>query len=455
MKKHLLTTSICFITTFAYSQHSFVGIQNSPRKGMVHAAMNPAELNHLTRKVEINLFSVGATVSNNILTFQDIIKEEELLDLALDRAGDRPINASAEAHLLGPSFGFSVNKWSFGFLSQALVKGDIINLDADLGSAFSDGSFQDDFYEVEINSSSNQRVNVSGYAKLGLMAGREVWANDKNLITAGGSFNFFVPGVYVNMGLSNLQGTYLQNQDQSSLSNASGTLNISYPQDLDDWDIEDQMLDRFSLSNISGFAMDLGVTHQLKKDGVAKLSSGLTIKNLGSLNLGSGQTNNSYAMDIPEGEYLRLDLLDGDLDEIENQLLNSGYFTKNSQSGATRANLPTMLAVYTDLSVSRIFQVSIYAHHRLSNQSSNDQLTVQNVFSIVPRLTLGGFEIYSPWSNYEVSGLTGGAGLRFGGFFVGSQSVLTGFLSDTQQVDVHVGLSFGFGKRKREFEDGF
>lgn len=455
MKKTLLSLTACFVTTLAFAQHSFIGIQNSPRKGMIHAAMNPAEINHLTRKVEVNLFAIGATGSNNILTFQDIIKEEELLDLVLERADDRPINASVEAHLLGPSFGFSINKWSFGFLSQAVAKGDIMNLNADLGGAFSDGSFQDDFYEVEINSTSNQRVNVSGYAKLGLMTGREVWANEKNVITVGGSFNIFVPGVYVNMGLSNFQGTYMQNQEESRLTNASGRLEISYPRDMEDWDFEEQTLDRFSLSNISGFAVDLGVTHQLKKDGVAKLSSGLTIKNLGGLNLGSGQVDNSYAFDIPEGESFRLDLLEGDLEEIENQLLSSGYFNKSSLNGEPRVSLPTMLGVYTDVHVSRIFHVSIYGQRRLSGHSSNDKFTVQNVFAITPRLKLGGFEIYSPWANYEVSGLTGGAGIRLGGFFVGSQSVLTGFLSDTQQVDVHVGLSLGFGRRKVEFEEGF
>lgn len=454
MKETLLSLTACFVTTLAFAQHSFIGIQNSPRKGMIHAAMNPAEINHLTRKVEVNLFAVGATASNNTLTFRDIIKEGDLLDLALERAEARPIDASVEAHLLGPSFGFSVNKWSFGFLSQAVATGNIMNLDADLGGAFSDGGFRDEYYEVKINSSSNQRVNVSGYAKLGLLAGREVWANEKNVITVGGSFNFFVPGVYVNMGLSDLQGTYMQNQDESLLTNASGRLYISYPQDMENWDFEEQMLDRFSLSNISGFAMDLGVTHQFNKNGAAKLSSGLTIKNLGGLNLGSGQIDNSYAMAIPEGESFRLDLLEGDLDEIESQLLSSGYFTKSSLNGEPRASLPTIIGVYTDVHVSRIFHVSIYGQRRLSDQDGNDQLTVQNVFAITPRLKLGGFEIYSPWANYEVSGLTGGAGIRLGGFFVGSQSVLTGFLSDTQQVDVHVGLSLGFGKRKVE-PDGF
>lgn len=452
MKNFFLIFCICFITTQAYSQQSFIGIQNSPRKGMVHASMNPAELNHLFRKVEFNLFAVGATGGTNILSFQDVIKEEDPLDLAFDRA-DRPINVSAEVQVLGPSFGFKVNKWSFGFLSQAFVKGNIMDLEEDLGRALNDGGFQDDYYEIEINSSSNQRVNASGYAQLGLIIGREFWSKGNHLMTAGGSFNFFVPGAYVNMGLDNHQGKYIQNQDEFSLTNASGSLNTSYPENLEDGGFESRMVDRLSFNNISGFGMDLGLTHQWKKNGVAKFSSGFTIKNLGSLNLGEGQINNSYVMDIPEGQSFRLDLLEGDLDEIESQLLSSGYFTKSSQADKLKASLPAMLSVYTDLRVSRVFQISIYGQRRLSGQSNNNLLFVQNVFAVTPRLTLGGFEIYSPWANYEVSGLTGGAGIRLGGFFVGSQSVLTGFFSDTQQIDAHIGLSLGFGKRKKEPKD--
>lgn len=449
MKKILLSVSICFITTLTYAQQSFIGIQNSPRKGMIHAAMNPAELNHLSRKVEFNLFAVGATAGNNVLTFEDIIKEDDLLDLAFDRV-EGPINVSAEVQLIGPSFGFIVNKWSFGFISQAFVKGDIMDLNADLGRAFNTDSFNNEIYEVDINYSSNQRVNAAGWAELGLMAGREIWTNENHVISVGGTFKFLIPGAYVNMGLNNLQGKYIQNQDESSLSNARGTLNISYPQELEDWNIEDQLVNRFSLNNISGFAVDLGLSHQWKKNGIAKFSSGLSIKNLGGLNLGSGQVTNSYAMDIPEGQSFRLDLLEGDLDEIESQLLSSGYFTKSSQTDEARSSLPAMLSAYTDMRVSRIFQVSVFGQHRLSNQRSNNQLTTQNVFAITPRLTLGSFEIYSPWANYEVSGITGGAGLRLGGFFVGSQSVLTGFFADSQQADVHLGFNMGFGKRKEK-----
>jgi hypothetical protein len=166
------------------------------------------------------------------------------------------------------------------------------------------------------------------------------------------------------------------------------------------------------------------------------------------MNLGSEQVTNAYAMHIPEGESFRLDALDGDFDEIEEQLIGSGYFTRSSPAGKTRLSLPTIITGYTDIRISKAFQVSIFGQHRLSNQESNTQLGMQNIFAVTPRLTLGVFEIYSPWANYEVSGIIGGAGIRLGGFFVGSQSVLTGFFADSQQADIHVGLSLGFGKRK-------
>jgi hypothetical protein len=447
MEKFLLSFSLCFFTTLAIAQQSLLGIQNSPRKGMIHAAMNPAELNHLSRKVEFNLFAVGASASNNVLTFGDIIKEEDLLNLAFERV-EGPVNVDTEIQLLGPSFGFIKNKWAFGFLSQAFIKGDIMDLNTDLGSALYNSNYNGRIYEVEINNSSNQRVNTAGWAELGIMAGREIWSNDNHIVSVGGTFKFLIPGAYVNLGVNNLQGNFIQNQDESHLTNARGHLDISYPQELKNWDVEDQMLNRFSIKNISGFALDLGVSHQWKKEGILKFSSGLSLKNLGGLNFASGQVTNAYTMDIPEGEFFRLDALEGDLDEIENQLLGSGYFTRSSQTGGARLRLPTILSAYTDMQVSRTFHVSVFVQNRLSNSEINTQLSTQNVLAITPRWTWGPFEIYSPWAYYEISGITGGAGLRLGGFFVGSQSVLTGVLANSKQVDAHVGFSLGFGPRK-------
>lgn len=447
MEKTLLSFSFCFLATLTLAQQSFIGIQNSSRKGMLHAAMNPAELNHLSRKGEFNLFAVGARAGNNILTFEDMIYEDDLINLAFERV-EGPVNVSTEIHVMGPSLGITVNKWAFGFMSQAYVKGDIIDLNTDLGSALNNSSFNNRMYEVEINNSSNQRVNAAGWAELGIMAGREILSNNNHLVSIGSTFKVLIPGAYLNVGVRDIQGIFIQNKDGSILTDARGQLNLSYPLELKDWDFEDQLLNRFSIKNISGFAVDLGVSHQWKKEGIIKFSSGLSLKNFGGLDFASGQVTNAYTMDIPEGEFFRLDALEGDLDEIEGQLLGSGYFTKSSQMGEARLRLPTTLSAYTDMRVSRIFHFSVFGQHRLYNQEINTQLSTQNVLAITPRWTWGPFEIYSPWAYYEISGITGGAGLRLGGFFIGSQSVLTGFLANSHQVDAHVGFSLGFGPHK-------
>lgn len=278
-------------------------------------------------------------------------------------------------------------------------------------------------------------------------AGREVWADDtrNHVISAGATAKLLIPAAYVNAGVTRLRGTLIQNGDEFSLTDAQGGLYFSYPRDLEDQNIEDYMLDRFSFGNISGVAFDLGFSHQWTPEYTTRLSSGISVRNIGGMSLGSVQSSSNYSINIPQGQAFRVDLLDGDLEEIENQLLNSGYFSITNQTEKVRAALPPIISAYTDAYISKIFQVSVFGQFRVADKTGNEQLVTQNVFAITPRLTLGIFEIYSPWANYEVSGLTGGLGFRLGGFFLGSQSVLTGLLADTKQADVHLGFSMGFG----------
>ncbi|WP_164674935.1 DUF5723 family protein [Anditalea andensis] len=445
--KHFIFT-ILFLSFFwgAFAQNSFVGIQNSPRKGMLHTMMNPAEINHLHRKVEVNLFSVGGSLSNNKLSFMDIIDGGDILDMALERR-DGPVNVRTEAQILGPSFGFNVNKWGFGFTSQIIMKADITDLDTDLGRALNQ-NFVEGSYQASFNSPFNQRINASGRIELGLTAGREILEFRNHLLSAGGTVKLLIPTAYVNMGMNNMRGSLSEYNGEFRLSNATGELNLNYPRGFEESDFI-EMATRYNLGSISGIALDLGFTHQLKNNfGVPVLSSGLSLRNIGSLNLGANQINHNYNINIPASESFRIDLLEGSLEEIEEQLLASGYFSRDIRGGDTRVSLPTTLSVYTDFRLSRFFHIGIFGQHRLSNLYDNGHIISQNVWAITPRVVLGGFELYSPWANYEVSGITGGLGLRLGGFFVGSQSLISGLLlSDGMMADVQVGLSLGFGKK--------
>jgi hypothetical protein len=162
------------------------------------------------------------------------------------------------------------------------------------------------------------------------------------------------------------------------------------------------------------------------------------------MGLGSGQLNHTYVMNIPEGERFRVDMLEGNLEEIEQQLLESGYFTLRRQTNGGRITNPLSLSAYAEWNVARQFQVSVYGQKRLGDENANDRLTAPDLLVITPRLIVGKLEIYSPWIQHQIAGFNGGLGVQFGGFFVGSQSLVTGLAADTKQVDFHMGLSWGF-----------
>ncbi|WP_209330287.1 hypothetical protein [Lunatimonas salinarum] len=431
--------------TAAFAQSPFLGVQNGPRKGMQSAIMNPAEIASLTKKVEAHVFSAQAVVSNNVLNFQNIIDESDLLDFALENA-DGPINLRTEAAVLGPSVGFSVGKWGFGIASQGFVKADIIDLDAGIA----DGLFGDSGNTWQsgsqtftgLSSSNNQRILAAGWAELDLLLGREILAVGRHHFAGGANFRLIFPSLYTNLGLGQFRGTIVEDEQGIYLTDASAEFNIAYSDAALNEDFS------YNLGSLGGFSLDLGGTYQWKKsDGSSFIHAGLAVKNLGSMSFSNNSTSQSYAMNIPASEQFRIDNLEGDLEDIEAQLVNSGYFAIDRGSEGLSINLPTMVNIYGEIRPAKAFQASLFVQRRLSDEANNNVITAQNMIVLTPRLVLGSFQIYSPWAHSQVSGLTGGLGLQLGGFFIGSNAILTGTLANSMQADFHMGFSFGVGKK--------
>jgi len=130
--------------------------------------------------------------------------------------------------------------------------------------------------------------------------------------------------------------------------------------------------------------------------------------------------------------------------DVENVLIQSGYLHKTVSNKDFKVKLPTMLTVYTDVKIISKLYVSAYAQKKVNPDNENDQVTSQNILTLTPRFNSGYFEIFSPWSSAEVSGITGGLGVRVGGFYLGSGSVVTAVLNDTKQADLFLGFRWGF-----------
>ncbi|WP_439481285.1 DUF5723 family protein [Cyclobacterium plantarum] len=445
MKKAALVYFLFITMLPVLGQQGFYGIQNSQRKGMVNALMNPAELNNLSKKVEVTFFSADASLSNNVLSYQDILDDPDQWETIFQNISE-PVNLRTDFSIMGPSVGLRIDKWSFGFTSQLKGKADIIDFNPDLGDAIVTESISGNNSQTVLNIPYNQRLNTIGWMELGLMVGTSLIDNDLHALSIGGHFKALFPGTYANLGLDEIQATLVSESDQISLTNATGALNLSYDErwDSNNGNAFDQNLWQGLSPN--GFAMDLGVNYQLRTFGRTFLNTGLSIKNLGSMTAPQDQITRNYSMNIPQNEFFRIDNLEGDVADIEQQLIDSGYFTIDRESSLTKINLPQLLAAYVEFSPVKQFQVSLYAQKRMANENGNQQLSGPDLLVLTPRLILGKLEIYSPWMQHQVAGLTGGFGLQYGGFFVGSHSLVTGLIADSNRADVHAGLSWGFGR---------
>ena len=446
MKKQLLTLYILFgLSIVTFAQTPFIGIQNSPRKGMISSIMNPAEINNLNKNVEVNIFSINASVGNNIISFGDILDfGNDVVDVAFLRANG-PVNMRTEASILGPSVGIKSGKWAFGFTTQAFAKADIIDLDPTLGTSVLDIEFENRSSITSITSEYNQRANATGWAEMGFTVGREIFENDRHKFSAGISAKLLFPGTYANFGMDKLRAVIIQDDFEVSLTESEGTLNLSYSESDFNGSNFNLGSNGLNFGKINGFGFDFGGNYQLKdSNGQTRLNTGLSIRNLGSMTFGQGQVNNTYRMKIEEGEFFRLDQLSGNPEEIESQILASGFFTRESERDGIKTSLPSVISAYAEMKIIGILHASTFAQQRFGDDNANQQLTSQNLLVITPRLVFGKFEVYSPWSKTEIAGINGGLGLRFGGFFVGSNSILTGFTADSKQADFHIGLSWGF-----------
>lgn len=429
----------------SFGQQMPIAAQTGPRKGILSAMMNPAELNNLSRPVDVHLFSAQGAFSNNSFSFRDFIDSDGNFINRAFQDNDGTFSGMTSATLIGPSVGLKLGKWSVGLSSILTANASFNELDGKFGRYLTDEDFSGEFTEISLASSNNQRLFANSHMEIGLLGGYEIWNDQWSKLSVGANVKLLFPGNFTHFSLNNFRGTVIQNGSEISLTNAQGSLNLSYDQSLINNDNFNPSWNNLAANSLNGVGLDLGVNYQMKNDGGVWLNAGVSVQNIGSMRFGSGQAFHTYQIAIPANESFRLDLLESDLNDLENQLLESGYFTKQIDENGIATQLPTSIAINADIQVTDKFMVSAYGKKFIRDVESDLQLNALNMAAVIPRMVLGNFELYSPWVLTQYAGLAGGLGLRYGGFYIGSHSLLTGYFGNSKQADIHVGLSLGFG----------
>lgn len=457
VSKKLILFAVLLIQTALFSQEHFAGLTTSGRSGIITAGMNPAELVNMSNTYEVNIFGVSANVANNKIGFSDLTSDKNIEELIWE--GDEPVNLRFNTEVYGPSFAMKYNKWAFGITTKANGKLDVVDVDTKLGDAIANSGLNNILLaSTFLNNNGNQRIIGTTWGEVNLSAAGTLFENPMHKLNGGITLKLLFPGSYANLGAGQFTGTISQSLGQVYLTDANANLNIAYSGTLANSFSNFDDYAKSVFGSLNGCATDFGVNYQWKDENNSddtsksaknkyKLNAGLAFRNIGSMTFKDSNNNSTnYKLEIQGTESLNLNQFENvdNLQEIETILLNSGYLTKQSGSKDFKVVLPATFSLYADVKIIPILYVSAFLQQKMKDDNENDQITAQNIFTLTPRLNIGAFETYIPFSNSDVSGFNTGIGFQYRGFYIGSGSIITALINDSKQADAYIGFRWGF-----------
>lgn len=439
MKK--ITIALCSLFFLpAMAQDHFGPLSTSKRVGILNGNMNPSEFANLGSRIEIQLFGLSVNASNNKIGFSDL-DGDNFEDLLF--RGNEGVDFGADLDLALPGVAFKVAGFGFGISSTAHVRASVNDIDPVLGRALTSDTFNLGTAQI-LNYDGNQRMNGTAWGEIGLSVARKVWENENHRFNAGVTFKLLFPGSYGNVGLSNLSGELnaAPNGD-IILENPSGNLNIAYSGSLAENFEETENYTKSLFGGLNGFAGDIGVDYQWKSGTSYKLKVGASIKNMGSMTFkDTNNSNTNYALTGADINLEAFSDIEG-IEDIEQELIADGAIAVTPGEQDFKVKLPTVFNLYADLKVVSKLNLTVFLQQKMNDNSGNDQITAQNLFSVTPRIGLGFFEAFLPVTIAEISGTNAGLGFRLAGFYLGSNSLFTA-MGSGKQGDAYFGYRFGF-----------
>jgi hypothetical protein len=455
MKKIILT--ICVLSTsFIFAQDHFGGLNTSRRVGIINVGMNPSELANMSSKYELQLFGTSINVSNNKISFKDIIEGKDLESRLFN--GNDGTNANLSVQIAAPGFAFKVKDWAFAITTNAFIQGSLIDFDSNFGRNL---AVQNNISGASIafGNNANQRFNATTWGEIGFSVARKIFEKGNHVINGGLTLKLMAPGVYSNFGAERFSGvlrsyTASPNPTELYLSGVNNaTLNLAYSANMTGNFNSVENYTSNLIGGINGFGTDFGFNYIWKKSARSyKLKAGFSMRNIGSMTFkGANNQSSTYSLTIPTGTILNpglnISVFDNvtSLAQLEQTLLTTPgiTFTKLGQEKEFKVNLPTVVNLYADYNVTSKFNITLFMQKRSGNNNDNKQISSENFFSVTPRVDFGFFETFVPISVNEISGTTSGLGFRLGGLFIGSNSIVTALLNDTKQADVYFGFRIG------------
>ena len=460
-----------------------LGISTSNWSGTNALYLNPANIADCREKFTIDIFSANAGVDNNLGTLSNItgvnnaIKNGNVNNL-FTYSNNKTFSLLAPYLKVNlPGFMWSINKNnSIAFTNSVNAINQFNNFDQSLFRTVGDPNYVINGNGVTSLTSKNFNYTAHLWTQTGVTWAGVLLDQDEHEIKVGVTLRYLRGVGYIGLKGNNLDVVYKSGNDSVHVSNsdlefASNILNTKNAI-LNGASGGNLLSQIFTGSAGSGVGGDVGVVYDYMPQYARETYSmdgreGLTdhsrnrymlrfsasVMDIGSIGYGAGQ--NSNARVTGNGYITGKGLADSvkNYDDFRHYAVAHGFNADTSHM-ATRVYMPTTLRLAVDYNLYRNFYLNATYVSNLANRM-NFGNSYYNQFTITPRfdrkMLSVGLPITYSWltQSYKV-----GAGVRYSGFFIGSDDMLAFVAKKQSGINVYVGGFVPVYKMRKRDRDG-
>ncbi|MCO5249065.1 MAG: DUF5723 family protein [Chitinophagales bacterium] len=423
---------------------AFMGPHLSQYDPLKVTYFNPGALTNSDLRWQINILSTDFTVGNNMVktaSLKGIFKEFNPWSFfKINMDGERKY-LNLHSDIRGPSFLINFGKNSIAVGSRIKEVSSINDLNEDLAYALF--NYYDDFLSYPDLKNERFSVSINAYAEYNIAFARKIINGEKHQLSAGINFKLLDKILY-----STIDGRKINLDKIESITHRS--VNVHHSEL--DFIISDDLHGRKLKHDWSpdGWAIDAGVEYTYKASRLTKGYSfkvGVALNDFGTLKQING--SNSFYF---KGNNQYVPLNDIDIDEVSFENIGKtldSLGTRTFTGGKNNIVLPSTLHTYIDLRVLPKFYV--YGGIQINPYDFKKRVGLANLpnqFTLVPRFETKLISVYVPISWDRYNEFTGGAGIRFNQFSLGSSNIISSIIKN-KYTGINLYASFSFGGKRR------
>lgn len=477
MRKITLALTLAAMLPLASQAQRYFGIATSNWSGTNGVYLNPANLADSRHKFTVDLFSLNMGMESNFSSFSvsgltDLISNTDAgIGGVLDyKTLDKYSLWGPNAEVRGPGFMASIGrKHGIALTTRARVMIQAHDVDGNLFRSVQDQEFANSFntgYTAKAGA-----FNVTGHVwtEIGLSYGGIIWENGKHQVKGGATVRMLRGAGYFSLVNKNLDLQYYAGTDSVTIRNTD----LSYGSNISDdfSDVASNLID----GGGKGFGGDVGFVYEYRpkhgnytydmdgKTGISDNSKNqylvrisASITDLGSVKYTTDNKTATFKNNPPTsaGYIIGSELGDNisTYSKLKNYMASHGFSVDSSTGGESKVALPTALLLGIDYHIFKGFYANL-----MYTQSMVDRTKFGNSFynqvTVTPRFDVRAFSVGLPITYSTLtSAIRIGAGIRAGGFFVGSDDVVG--IGGKYGANVYFGAYVPINKKKPRDSDG-